>query len=164
MSRSLKKGPFIDPKLLKKVEELNRTQKKQVIKTWSRASTISPDFVGHTIGIHNGKKSISKYVRMAPRKVQIVLDLIRGKKVEEALNILHFSPKKASISVEKTIRSAIANVINEEGSNKVNVEEFFVKSALVNEGPVFKRFKPRAMGRATRIRKRTSHIKIIVSD
>jgi len=109
-------------------------------------------------------KSISKYVRMAPRKLQIVLDLIRGKKVEDALNILHFCPQKASIPVEKAIRSAIANVINEEGSNKVNVEEFFVKSALVNEGPVFKRFKPRAMGRATRIRKRTSHIKIIVSD
>ena len=109
-------------------------------------------------------KSISKYVRMAPRKVQIVLDLVRGKKVEEALNILHFCPKKASIPVEKTIRSAIANVINEEGSNKVKVEEYFVKNALVNEGPAFKRFKPRAMGRATKIRKRTSHITIIVSD
>ncbi len=109
-------------------------------------------------------KSISKYVRMAPRKVQIILDLIRGKKVEDALSILHFCPKKASIPVEKAIRSAIANVINEEGSNKVNVEEYFVKNALVNEGPVSKRFKPRAMGRATRIRKRTSHITIIVSD
>ena len=109
-------------------------------------------------------KAVSKYVRIAPRKVQIVLDLVRDKKVEDALNVLHFCTKKASVSIEKTIRSAVANVINEEGSNKVNVEDFFVKSAYVNEGPVFKRFRPRAMGRATRIRKRTSHITIIVGD
>ena len=109
-------------------------------------------------------KAISKYIRIAPRKVQIVLDLVRGKKVEEAINILHFCPKKASVPVEKTIRSAIANVINEEGSNKVNVEGFFVKQALVNEGPVLKRFIPRAMGRATKIRKRSCHITIIVAE
>jgi len=65
MSRSLKKGPFIDPKLLKKVEALNKSNKKQVIKTWSRSSTISPDFVGHTFAVHNGNKFIPVYVQEA---------------------------------------------------------------------------------------------------
>ena len=62
MARALKKGPYIDSKLLKKVEELNRTNRKKVIKTWARSSTISPDFVGHTIAIHNGKQFIPVYI------------------------------------------------------------------------------------------------------
>lgn len=106
----------------------------------------------------------SKYVRMAPRKVQRVLELVRGEKVENALNILHFCPKRASIPIEKTIRSAVANVIHGEGSNKADVENFFIKKATVNEGPMLKRFIPRAMGRATRILKRSCHISIIVGD
>lgn len=62
MSRSLKKGPYIEPKLLKKIEELNRTKKKKVMKTWARDSTISPEFVGHTLAIHNGKQFIPIYI------------------------------------------------------------------------------------------------------
>ncbi len=65
MSRSVKKGPFIDPKLLKKVEELNKANRKQVIKTWSRSSTISPEFVGHTFAVHNGNKFIPVYIQEA---------------------------------------------------------------------------------------------------
>ena len=65
MSRSLKKGPFIDEKLMNKVEALNKTNKKQVIKTWSRSSTITPDFVGHTFAVHNGNKFIPVYVQEA---------------------------------------------------------------------------------------------------
>ncbi|MDE3059254.1 MAG: 30S ribosomal protein S19 [Bacteroidota bacterium] len=65
MSRSVKKGPFIDPKLLKKVEELNTANRKQVIKTWSRSSTISPEFVGHTFAVHNGNKFIPVYIQEA---------------------------------------------------------------------------------------------------
>jgi large subunit ribosomal protein L22 len=109
-------------------------------------------------------KAESKYVRMAPRKARRVLELVKGKGVEEALNILHFCPKRAFLSIEKTIRSAIANVIHGEGSNKVDVEKFFIKRAVVNEGPVLKRFMPRAMGRATKIRKKMCHIKIVVSE
>jgi len=63
MSRSIKKGPFIDPKLLKKVQELNKTNQKKVIKPWSRDTTISPEFVGHTFGVHNGNKFIPVYVQ-----------------------------------------------------------------------------------------------------
>ncbi len=62
MARSIKKGPYIDPKLLKKIEELNRTNQKKVIKTWSRRSTISPEFVGHTLAVHNGNKFIPVYI------------------------------------------------------------------------------------------------------
>lgn len=109
-------------------------------------------------------KAKSKYVRMAPKKVRLVTDLVKGKKIEEALNLLHFSPKSASLPVEKTVRSAIANVINIEGSNKVDVENYYIKNVEVSEGPVLKRFRPRAMGRATKIRKRTSHITIIVGE
>lgn len=109
-------------------------------------------------------KAKSKYIRMAPKKVRLVTDLVKGKKIEEALNLLHFSPKRASLPVEKTVRSAIANVINIEGSNKVDVENYYVKNVEVSEGPVLKRFRPRAMGRATKIRKRTSHITVIVGE
>jgi len=63
MSRSLKKGPFIDPKLQKRIDALNKSNKKQVIKTWSRSSTIAPDFVGHTLAVHNGNKFIPVYVQ-----------------------------------------------------------------------------------------------------
>ena len=62
MGRSLKKGPFIDLHLLEKVEAMNRENEKKVIKTWSRRSTVSPEMVGHTIAVHNGKKFIPVYV------------------------------------------------------------------------------------------------------
>ena len=103
----------------------------------------------------------AKYIRMSPKKVRRVMDLVKGKGVEDALNVLHFCPKRASSPIEKTIRSALANIIHGEGSNKVDVESFIVKRAEVNGGPTLKRFKPRAMGRATRIRKRSCHIKIV---
>ena len=106
----------------------------------------------------------SKYVRMSAKKVRQVLELVKGKGVEDALNILHFCPKGASLPVEKTIRSAIANVIHGEGSNKVDVGHFFIKKAVADGGPMLKRFMPRAMGRATRIRKKMSHITIIVGE
>ena len=77
-------------------------------------------------------KAKSKYIRMAPKKVRLVTDLVKGKKIEEALNLLHFSPKRASLPVEKTVRSAIANVINIEGSNKVDVENYYVKNVEVS--------------------------------
>lgn len=109
-------------------------------------------------------KAKAKYVRIAPKKVRQVTDLVKGKHIEEALNILHFSKKRASLHVEKTIRSAIANVINVEGSNKVDVDNYFVKNVEVDGGPVLRRFRPRAMGRATRIRKRTCHITVIVGE
>lgn len=109
-------------------------------------------------------RAISKYVRMSPYKVRLVVDLIRGKDVEEALNILHFTPKAASVPVEKTVRSAVYNAINLHGDEKLKVEDLYIKEAYVDEGPMLKRYRPRARGRVGRIRKRTSHITIVVAE
>lgn len=109
-------------------------------------------------------KAVAKYIRMSPRKVRRVAGLIRGKGVGEALNILHFTRKAASEPLEKTLRSAIANMLNLEGSSKVDPEELFVKEIRVDEGVTLRRFRAASMGRAVRIRKRTSHISIKVAQ
>jgi large subunit ribosomal protein L22 len=93
----------------------------------------------------------------------LVADLVRGKRVNDALNILHYTPKRASGIVEKTIRSALANLMDREDARDINIDEAKVSEIRVNEGPTWKRFRPRAMGRATRIRKRTSHLYVTLS-
>lgn len=108
-------------------------------------------------------RAITRYVRVAPRKMCLVADLVRGKKVNEALNILHFSPKRSSLVIEKTIRSALANLMDKEDVRDINVDNAVVSEIRVNEGPTWRRFKPRAMGRATRIRKRTSHLYVTLT-
>ena len=102
----------------------------------------------------------ARFVRIAPRKMGLVSDMVRGKRMEEAFNILHFSPKAASVPLEKLIRSALANLLQQEGSKKIDTEDVVVGELIVNEGPTLRRFRPRAMGRATRIRKRTCHIQV----
>lgn len=106
-------------------------------------------------------KAIAKTVRIAPRKVRLVLDLVRGKKVGEALGILEFTPRSASLPVAKVIKSAAANAEHNYG---MNVEDLVVSEAFANEGPTLKRFRPRAKGSASSINKRTSHISIVLSD
>ena len=108
-------------------------------------------------------RAICRYVRIAPRKMILVADLVRGKKVNEALSILHFSPKRSSHVIEKTIRSALANLMDKEDARKIDVDKAKITEIRVNEGPTWKRFRPRAMGRATRIRKRTSHLYITIA-
>ena len=110
------------------------------------------------------KRAVEKFIWIAPRKVKIVMDLIRGKKVEEALNQLHFLTKRAARPVEKAIRSAVANLVNEKGSTNVDTDTLFIKKIWVNKGPIVKRYSPRAMGRVNIIRKRMSHITVVVSD
>jgi len=110
-----------------------------------------------------GKAKV-KYVRQSPRKIRRVAELVKGKNVEDALNVLHFSPKDASNPLEIVLRSAISNLLNQEGSKKVKVENLYITRLEVDKGPVLKRFRPRAMGRATRIRKPSSHINIEISD
>lgn len=109
-------------------------------------------------------KVIAKWIRMSPRKVRRVVNLIRGKQVDAALNILHFSPKAAALPLEKALRSAIANLMNIEDHSKVRSEKLFVEEAWVDGGVTLKRIRPASMGRAMRIRKRTSHITLVVSD
>jgi large subunit ribosomal protein L22 len=106
-------------------------------------------------------RAIAKYIRISPRKVNIVLDLIRGKNVKEALAILKFTPKGASEIVTKVLNSAIANA---ENNHEMNPDNLFVAETYANQGPTLKRFQPHAQGRAFRINKRTSHITVVVKE
>jgi large subunit ribosomal protein L22 len=106
-------------------------------------------------------QSVLKFVRLSPQKARLVADLVRGKKVDEAINILKFANKKAAGVIKKVLDSAIANA---ENNNGADVDELKVKEIFIDEGPVMKRTMPRAKGSADRITKRTSHITIRVSD
>ncbi len=109
-------------------------------------------------------KARARFVRMSARKVRRVADLIRGKNVEEALNVLTFTPKAAAAVLEKTLKSATANALAIEGTAKLKAEDLWIKKILVDGGPIMKRIRPMGMGRAYRIRKRTNHITIVVTD
>ena len=102
-----------------------------------------------------------KYARIAPRKVKIVLDLIRNKDIDEAYAILRYTPKAASEILFKLLESAEANAVN---NNELDKDELYVADCFANQGPTLKRIRPRAQGRASRIRKRTSHITIVVKE
>ena len=214
MGRSLAKGPFVDDHLMKKVAGMNDKNEKKVVRTWSRRSTILPEFIGHTLAVHNGKKFIpvyitenmvghklgefsptrifkghaakaaaektakpapatvkgsamearaeARYIRTSPQKARLVVDLIRGQKAGEAINILRTTNKRIAPSVEKVLRSAIANAENR--SNDVDVDKLFVTEAYVNEGPRMKRVRPAPMGRAYRYQRRLAHIVVQVGD
>ena len=105
-------------------------------------------------------KAVSRFVRVAPRKARIVVDLIRGRSVPQAREILAFCERAAAEVVLKTMNSAVANA---EHNNHLRPETLVVKRAFVDEGPTLKRIRPRAKGSASRIRKRTSHITIVVA-
>lgn len=106
-------------------------------------------------------KAIAKYVRVSPRKAQAVADLIRGKSYPEAITILRFTPRRACGVVEKVLKSAGANAKN---NYDMNPQELLVAEAFVNQGPTMKRVMPRARGMADRIRKRTSHITVVLRE
>src|SRR5919199_685186 len=232
MGRSTKKGPWAEERLLGRIQQMNDSGNKQMVKTWSRTSTIFPEMVGHTIAVHDGRKHVpvfvsesmvghklgefaptrmfrghaggdkareaeekprrrrrgsevsagrkreparpapraadgsvavrarAKYVRTAPRKARLVIDHIRGKPVDQARAILAATPRAASRDVLKLLDSAIANA---ENNHELVADELVVGQAFVNEGPTLKRYRPRALGRATRIRKRTSHMTITLT-
>ena len=106
-------------------------------------------------------KAVAKYVRIAPRKVRVVMDLIRGKNVAEAFAILKFTPKVGAEVVEKVLRSAVANA---ENNFDMDVDTLYVSSAFVDQGPTLKRIHPRSRGQAFKILKRTSHVTIVVNE
>lgn len=106
-------------------------------------------------------KAVARYVRIAPRKVRLVVDLIRGKKVGEAISILKHTPNHSSEVIEKVLKSAIANA---DHNFNMDIDNLVVSQIFVDQGPTLKRFRPRAQGRATRIHKRTSHITVVVSE
>ena len=217
MPRSLKKGPFVDDHLLKKVDALNTAGEKKVIKTWSRRSTIIPEMVGHTIAVHDGRKHVPVYVTESmvghklgefaptrtfrfhagqesggraamtrpedqrgrhqgrrahrhasrrPLRADVGVKVARGARPHPrhgrrpADDVLRFSERDAAIVVRKCLASAVANAQNNDAQDP---EELYVSACFADEGPTLKRFRPRARGRATRIRKRTCHITVIVS-
>ena len=108
-------------------------------------------------------RAVSRYIRIGPRKARQVVDLVRGKDVEEAFHILQFTPKKAAREVERTLRSAVANAVNSEKA-AVREEDLTVKEAFVDGGIALKRIRPMPRGAAGHIRKRFSHITLVVSD
>ncbi len=109
-------------------------------------------------------KAIARHIRISPRKVRLVVDQIRGRSVNEAYAILQFSKKAASEPVGKTLRSAVANAQYraQDDGEVLDVDELMVSRAFVDEGATLRRWRARAMGRASPIRKRTSHITVVV--
>jgi large subunit ribosomal protein L22 len=106
-------------------------------------------------------KAIAKHIRIAPRKIRIVVDLIRGKKVGEAFSILKFTPKVGSGVVEKVLRSAVANA---EHNFDMNVDKLFVSEIFVDQGSTMKRVHPRSRGQAFKILKHYSHVTVVVKE
>ncbi len=108
-------------------------------------------------------RAIHKHITTSPRKMRLVIDLIRGKSVDKAIEILHFSPQHASRDAEKALRSAVSNLYNKDEDNRHEPSDLFVKEVFVNQGTTLKRMLPAPMGRAYRVRKRSNHLTVIVS-
>lgn len=106
-------------------------------------------------------RAVARFVRISPRKVRLVMDQVRGKKVEEALNMLSFAPQRGAWVLKKLINSAVANA--EQNSN-TDVDSLYLKGLYADQGPTLKRWRPRALGRATKIGKKTSHLTVILDE
>lgn len=106
-------------------------------------------------------RAVAKYIRISPQKARLVADVVRGMDADKAITTLKFMPKKGARILRKVIESAVANAIQTE---KVDTDTLYIKNILIDGGPMLKRFRPRAMGRATRILKRTSHITVVVDE
>jgi large subunit ribosomal protein L22 len=104
-----------------------------------------------------------RHLRMSPRKVSLVAALIRGKNVESALNILRFTKRAAAVPVAKLIKSAVANA-TDLSKGQVDVDSLYVKTISVDQGPTARRFMPRAMGRASRINKKSAHVHVVLAE
>ncbi len=106
-------------------------------------------------------RAVSKYVRISPRKVHILIGAVKGKPVEDGLNILKFMPQKAAYIIEKIIRSAVANA---DQYPDIDVDSLVIRNIIADQGPTLKRFRARARGRGSRILKRTAHITVILAE
>ena len=106
-------------------------------------------------------KAVAEYIRIAPRKIRVVMDLIRGKNIGEAFAILKYTPKVGADVIEKVLKSAVANA---EHNNDMNVDNLFISAAYVDQGPTLKRIHPRSRGQAFKILKRSSHVTVVVKE
>jgi small subunit ribosomal protein S19 len=174
VARSLKKGPYVQDCLQAKVYKARESQDRRVIKTWSRRSTITPEFIGLTLAVHNGRKFIPVYVteNMVGHKLgefsptrqfggHAGARTLPGKKVEDVLAMLRFMPQRGARLVRKVVMSAVANA---EQRPQIDVDTLVIKGVQVDGGPSLKRFQARAMGRVNRILKRSSHITVILKE
>src|SRR5216684_1443267 len=212
--RSVKKGPFIDGHLERKVAAALASGDKRIIRTWSRRSMVVPDMVGLTFAVHNGHKFIpvyctenmvghklgefsptrtfhghagdrkgevksagggrlregffamesiarTRHVRISPQKLRLVCELIVGKKIDLALSVLEFTPKRSAKVVSKTLLAAVANARDQQN---VDEDQLYVKRATADTGPTWKRSLARAHMHSTPILKRTSHLTVVVDE
>jgi large subunit ribosomal protein L22 len=106
-------------------------------------------------------KAVAKYIHTSPRKVRLVVDLVRGRPVVEAMALLRFMPQAAAQDVAKVVKSAVANA---EQNNHMAAEDLFISRIMADEGPTMKRFRPRSHGRSSPILKRSSHITVVVDE
>ena len=106
-------------------------------------------------------RAVAKYIHTSSRKVRLVVDLVRGRPVNEALSLLRFMPQAAAVEVAKVVKSAVANA---EQNNHMSAEDLFISRITADEGPTMKRFRPRAHGRASPILKRSTHITVVVDE
>ena len=106
-------------------------------------------------------KAVVRHVRMSPRKMRVIADMVRGKRVEEAMSMLKLMPKKGAVVIRKLLISAVANA---EQKGEVDVDQLLIRDCNVDNGPILKRWMPRSMGRANRIQRRTSHVTVVVQE
>src|SRR5512146_3087651 len=108
-------------------------------------------------------RCVAKFLRVTPRKMRLVADLVRGKNVNEAISLLKFTPKAGAKPTLKAIQSAVANVVNKDDKREVDPDSLVVHTIFVDEGPTLKRYLPRSIGRATPLRKHLCHLTVLVS-
>lgn len=140
-------------RILEELNKVHRKSKKPALLTKKEKKELG-------IGKDEGRAKLS-YARISPRKVKIVLDLIRNKSLNEAYAILRYTPKAASKILMKLLKSAESNAVN---NNGLSSDDLYVAEAYANQGPTLKRIMPRARGSANRIRKRTSHITVVLKE
>ena len=175
----------VKDKLLAQIIALNEEDRKKVIKTRARRTKIRKEFVGHTLAVFNGQdytrvhitpdmegRTLAKvapritptaqarFLSIPPRKMRQVADLVQGMPAEEALGILNFTPKVAAEHMARTLKSAVANKLSFEGTDRLNPEDLRIKQIMVSAGPTAKRVQFRSMGRVYRLRKRYCHLAI----
>ena len=109
-------------------------------------------------------RAVQKYVSTSPRKMRLVVDMVRGLPVDHAMSLLHFSTKHASKVLEKVVRSAVSNLMNKDEAKKMDTANIYIKEAKVDGGPITRRMLPAPQGRAYRIRKRSNHITVVVAE
>lgn len=188
MAQEKQERPVKD-KLLAQIIALNEAEEKKVIKTRARRTKIRKEFVGHTLAVFNGQDytrvhitpemegrtlakvapritptAQAKFLSIPPRKMRQVADLIKGLPAEEALGILNFTPKIAAQHMARTLKSAVANKLSLEGTDRLNPEDLHVKQVMVSAGPIAKRIRYRSMGRVYRVRKRYCHLAIYLGE